>query len=208
MKNIKANVLFLCSVVALFLSISQVNAAPSKVATAQINAWTLATVPEIKLIGSLGNEFEIQIHSTNPKGTEMKIEKATNAEFSSPVVLEDWKPHMDGDKLSFSLQEDEKIFLRIQARNGANEITAFSTPVLVQQTTPQLTLVEAKETSLCVKDDQKYTGISVERKFSVVDSEANTTVFSSDWITADEYEFTNLNSNKSYKVELSVRLKP
>ncbi|TPG71040.1 hypothetical protein EEL31_23145 [Brevibacillus laterosporus] len=121
----------------LALPIGAAYAAPSSESVATINAWTLAAVPQLSQVSAQDLTYTLKISSTNATDTNMQIEKSIDEKFSSPVVIEEWKEHSNGDQFDVVIQKDEATWYRIKARNRAGVETEYSTALKLEYKAPE-----------------------------------------------------------------------
>ncbi|MCG5254147.1 fibronectin type III domain-containing protein [Brevibacillus agri] len=124
----------------------QVMVAANPSAVSEHEEWTLATVPTLSVTGVSGNTHTVQIETNNPLGTEMKIEKSGDPDFSVFDVVQDWTPHNDRDTFTLDLQDAETVYVRIKARNGKGIETLYSETLTLIQAPAMPTLASQEST--------------------------------------------------------------
>jgi hypothetical protein len=182
---------------------------------AEQEEWTLATVPKLSVIGVSGNTHTVEIDTNNPSGTEMKIEKSGDPDFSVFDIVEDWTPHNDGDTFSLDLQDAETVYVRIKARNGKGLETLYSEPLTLIQAPAMPTLASQDSTdrsiTLVVNPVQGAHVYKVKRSDWDEAKVFTDTTFTDDTVSPGRpytYEFWAENSVMSNKNTITIWTKP
>ncbi|MCR8982439.1 hypothetical protein [Brevibacillus laterosporus] len=151
---------------------------------------------------------EVPTIQEDPKGNAPT--KNITIAFAKDVVVKDYQ--INGGKwitytTPFSVNKNGKITARGTDAAGNSSTQDYQITSIIPAP-PQPVIMESKENIIKVKDKQTYLGSAVERKYSILDLETNTDVFTSEWTDADNFSFTNLSANKQYKINISVQFKP